>query len=115
MKNRSDLLGIRTVEQLATHPLTGHLFENMVAVEALKNQLNRGKSKELYFYRNASGSIEIDLLIEDGLLNVSLKRRSCAEDEVVGQVAEGDREATRKRPRVAPLTLSPTGMCFATC
>lgn len=61
------LLGIRTVEQLATHPLTGHLFENMVAVEALKNQLNRGKGKELYFYRNASGSIEIDLLIEDGL------------------------------------------------
>ena len=45
----------------------------MVAVEALKNQLNRGKGKELYFYRNASGSIEIDLLIEDGLLNVSLK------------------------------------------
>ena len=61
------LLGIRTVDQLATHPLMGHLFENMVMVEALKHRLNRGLDSDLYFYRNASGSIEVDLLLEDGL------------------------------------------------
>ncbi len=60
------LLGIRTVEQLATHPLMGHLFENMVTAEALKYRLNRGLSSDLYFYRNASGSVEVDLLLEDG-------------------------------------------------
>lgn len=61
------LLGIRTVDQLATHPLMGHLFENMVMMEALKCRLNRGLDPDLYFYRNASGSIEVDLLLEDGL------------------------------------------------
>lgn len=60
------LLGIRNVEQMSTHPLMGHLFENMVIVEALKYRLNRGEDSDLYFYRNSSGSIEVDLLIEDG-------------------------------------------------
>ena len=61
------LLGIRTVDQLAAHPLMGHLFENMVTVEALKHRLNCGLGSDLYFYRNASGSVEVDLLLEDGL------------------------------------------------
>lgn len=60
------LLGIRTVEQLSTHPLLGNLFENMVMVEALKYRLNRGLGSDLYFYRNQSGSIEVDLVYEDG-------------------------------------------------
>jgi len=60
------LLGIRSVDQLMTHPLVGHLFENMVTVEALKHRLNRGLDSDLYFYRNASGSIEVDLLMEEG-------------------------------------------------
>jgi len=59
------LLGIRSVDQLMTHPLVGHLFENMVMVEALKQRLNRGLDSDLYFYRNASGSIEVDLLMEE--------------------------------------------------
>lgn len=61
------LLGIRNVDQMATHPLMGHLFENMVTVEALKYRLNRGQSSDLYFYRNSSGSIEVDLLLEEGV------------------------------------------------
>ena len=60
------LLGIRTAEQLSTHPLQGNLFENMVMVEALKYRLNRGLGSDLYFYRNQSGSIEVDLVYEDG-------------------------------------------------
>lgn len=60
------LLGIRTSEQVATHPLLGHLFENMVMSEALKYRLNRGRPSDLYFYRNSSGSIEVDLLLEEG-------------------------------------------------
>lgn len=38
----------------------------MVVVEALKHRLNRGLEPDLWFYRNSSGSIEIDLLIEEG-------------------------------------------------
>lgn len=60
------LLGIRTEEQIATHPLMGNLFENMVLSEAFKYRLNRGRPGDLYFYRNASGSVEVDLLLEEG-------------------------------------------------
>jgi len=60
------LLGIRDETQVMTHPLVGHLFENMVLAEALKRRLNVGLSPDLYFYRNATGTIEVDLLLEDG-------------------------------------------------
>ncbi len=60
------LIGIRSRDQLSTHPLVGNLFENMVVAEAIKSRLNRGLDPDVWFYRNSSGSIEIDLLIEDG-------------------------------------------------
>lgn len=46
-------------------PLKGQLFENMVIVEALKAQLNRGKDSRLYFFRDSHGN-EVDLLIPHG-------------------------------------------------
>lgn len=60
------LIGIRESSQLYSHPLVGGLFENMVVIEALKQRMNRGDEPDMWFYRNASGSMEVDLLIEDG-------------------------------------------------
>ena len=60
------LLGIREKEQLFTHPLVGSLFENMVVMEAVKFRLNRGGEPDLWFYRNSSGTVEVDLLMENG-------------------------------------------------
>ncbi|MBR2938485.1 MAG: ATP-binding protein [Kiritimatiellae bacterium] len=60
------LLGIRDKDQLFTHPLVGSLFENMVVMEAVKFRLNRGCEPDLWFYRNSSGTTEVDLLMEDG-------------------------------------------------
>ncbi len=60
------LLGIKTVKELATHPLIGGLFENLCVAEAFKQFANLGRSEKLYFYRDATGR-EVDLLIEDGL------------------------------------------------
>ncbi len=61
----SYLLGIRSSESVATHPLMGNLFENFVVSEALKHRFNRGEDADAYFYRNSSGTIEVDLIIED--------------------------------------------------
>ena len=36
----------------------------MVVIEALKGRLNRGEEPDIWFYRNSSGSIEVDLLFE---------------------------------------------------
>lgn len=57
------LLGIRTADQLRSHPLRGPIFETWVVTEILKHRTNRGESAGLYFYRDA-GQLEVDALIE---------------------------------------------------
>jgi uncharacterized protein len=59
------LLGLRTPEQLARDPLWGHLFENFIVMEALKDQWHFGSHQTLYFYRDSTGH-EVDLLIPQG-------------------------------------------------
>ena len=59
------LIGIQSPQQLATHPLRGGLFENMVMMDALKFRWHRGLRDNLYFYRDSEGA-EIDLLLEFG-------------------------------------------------
>ena len=61
----SHLIGIEHAEQIATHPLRGPLFENMVVVEALKHRYNRGRGHNLSFFRDSRG-LECDLLFESG-------------------------------------------------
>ena len=60
------LLGIKTAQQLETHPLRGQIFENMVVGEFLKHQYNQGQDSNLYFYRD-KGQHEVDLIQEDGV------------------------------------------------
>jgi predicted AAA+ superfamily ATPase len=68
------LLGIREAGQIATHPLLGGMFENLVVAEALKAGLNRGEEPGLYFFRDNNG-LEADLVIESaaGLTPVEIK------------------------------------------
>ena len=61
----SYLLGIRMAESVATHPLMGSLFENFVVAEELKRRFNKGEEVDAYFYRNSSGTIEVDLIVEN--------------------------------------------------
>ncbi len=71
------LLGIERVEQVSRDPLMGHLFENLVVLEALKARYNRGARAELYFYRDSQGN-EIDLLNRSGsaLMGIEIKAGS---------------------------------------
>lgn len=57
------LLGLENVAQVATHPLRGALFENMVVAEFYKRYFNRGRTPHLYFYRDSSQK-EVDLIEE---------------------------------------------------
>ena len=61
----SYLLGIRSPEQVANHPLMGNLFENMAVMEILKRRLNRGDEPDMYFMRMSSG-LEADIVVENG-------------------------------------------------
>ncbi len=57
------LLGIRTHEQLRTHPLRGAIFETWVVSEIVKRQTNRGEANGISFYRDRNGA-EVDLVVE---------------------------------------------------
>ncbi len=52
-------------EQLDTHYLRGHLFENMVIADLVKQCTNQGKRPSLYFWRDHTGN-EVDCIIEHG-------------------------------------------------
>lgn len=60
------LLGIKSAEQVESHPLRGQIFENMVISEFLKKQYNLGLDNNLFFYRD-KGQHEVDIVQEDGL------------------------------------------------
>ena len=68
------LLGIRTAEQLVSHPLRGALFETWVVSEVLKQRTNRGETRGLSFYRERGG-VELDLVVEtaDSLVLIEAK------------------------------------------
>ena len=57
------LIGIERPDQVATHPLRGPLFENMVVVEILKQRFNLGRASNLSFFRDSRG-LECDVLFE---------------------------------------------------
>jgi uncharacterized protein len=59
------LMGIENITHIATHPLRGSLFENMVVVELLKKRYNTGMDNNLYFYRDNHGN-EVDIVQENG-------------------------------------------------
>ncbi|MCA9286291.1 MAG: ATP-binding protein, partial [Phycisphaerales bacterium] len=59
------LLGIRSADQLRSHPLRGAIFETWVVSEVLKHRTNRGISGGLSFYRDKDG-VEADLVVDEG-------------------------------------------------
>lgn len=61
----SYLLGAENETHINRHPLRGHLFENLIIIDALKYRYHRGKRSNLHFWRDARGN-EVDLVIEKG-------------------------------------------------
>lgn len=86
------LLGIEQARQIATHPLRGALFENMVVVEALKHRFNRGRRSNLSFFRDRRG-LECDLLYTagSGVAAIEIKSGATVNSDffsALGRVAE---------------------------
>ena len=59
------LLGIRSHEHLALHPMRGAIFESFIISEFLKSRYNRGQPPDLYFWRDNNG-LEADIVFERG-------------------------------------------------
>ena len=58
------LLKFKKKEQLVTNSYKGHLFENMIIMEYLKQNYHRNQGKDFYFWRDSAGN-EVDLIIHD--------------------------------------------------
>lgn len=61
-----NLLGIENQDQLVSHALKGHIFENFIISDILKQFYNKGQKPKMYFWRDKTGN-EIDCIIEKGL------------------------------------------------
>lgn len=59
------LLEIENASQLSFDRMKGHIFENFVITESLKQRFNNAKSSNLFFYRDSHGN-EVDLLLKKG-------------------------------------------------
>ena len=81
------LLGVRSIDQLSTHPLIGSIFENMVVMEMRKRRLNQGDSGDMYFMRTSHG-VEVDVVIENnGRLDLTeIKAGATFHDEMSGNL-----------------------------
>jgi predicted AAA+ superfamily ATPase len=60
------LMGITEQTHLASHPLRGHLFENLVVMEFVKHAEHHGERARLHFWRDSNG-VEVDLLVENNM------------------------------------------------
>lgn len=56
------LLGITSPAELERSPFLGPLFEGFIASEILKSQINQGRGKALYYFRDQQG-LEVDFLV----------------------------------------------------
>jgi predicted AAA+ superfamily ATPase len=56
------LLGLENESQLAKSPFYGPLFESYAASEIVKAQVNAGRKKDLYFFRDRQG-LEVDFIV----------------------------------------------------
>jgi predicted AAA+ superfamily ATPase len=81
------LLGIRTAEQLTTHPLRGHLFESFIIADLLKTLRNKGETGDLYFWRDSNG-VEVDVIVERGnnLIPIEIKAGKTVHPESFGNL-----------------------------
>lgn len=61
----SYLLGIETDSVLRRSMFFGQLFEGFVASEIIKHQINAGKRRQLYYFRDQQG-LEVDFLVPTG-------------------------------------------------
>jgi predicted AAA+ superfamily ATPase len=59
------LLNISSENELRRSPFLGPIFEGFVASEIVKHQLNAGRRKEIYYFRDHQG-LEVDLLVPTG-------------------------------------------------
>ena len=92
------LLGVDSPDELAKSPFLGALVEGFIAAEMVKAQLNAGRRRELYYFRDEQG-LEVDFLMPGRGGGMSLVECKAARTVTPAMAAPMQRlaEALRKR------------------
>jgi uncharacterized protein len=93
------LLGIVTQAELDRSPFLGALFEGYVAAEILKSQVNQGRRKELYHFRDQQG-LEVDFLFpaDGGLWMAECKASKTVQPAMAAPLASLRRSMDKQGP-----------------
>lgn len=102
-------LGIRSPQQLESHPLRGAIFECWVVSEIMKHHTNRAVTPRFSFFRDQKGH-ECDLVIEQGdrVMAVEIKSGQTVASDVfaaLSRVVEDLRAAPGGSITVAPVVV----------
>ena len=100
------LLGIRTHEQLRSHPLRGPIFETWVVSEMAKHRAHRGGDHPLSFYRDRNGA-EADLIVQgpSGLTLVEAKSAETASSSLFDGTQRVRRHLARSAVRCSTVVV----------
>ena len=99
------LLGIESEAELAKSPFLGALFEGFLAGEIVKAQVNAGRRRELYFFRDQQG-LEVDFVVPirgGGVRLVEAKASSSVSPEQARPMQSLARAWGRRRGKVEML------------
>ena len=103
------LLRIETPEQLINSPFVGHIFENMVIIDKIKQYAEKGERAPCYFYRSSKG-VEVDLLIDHGdhLNAYEIKFSSSPNKNMITSLLRVQKELPIKTAKLLNLRRDPT-------
>lgn len=99
------LLGVDSQAELAKSPFYGALFEGFVASEMVKAQVNAGRRRELYYFRDEQG-LEVDFVVPGRGGSVSLVECKAGHTVTPGMAGPMQRLAAalrRRRPKGAAI------------
>ena len=93
------LLGIDNAASLRRSAFLGPLFDGLVASEIVKAQINRGKRREIYYFRDQQG-LEVDFIVPSGpgrLAFIEAKASQTLRPEMAGPVLRLRASATGRQ------------------
>lgn len=102
------LLGVDSASELAKSPFYGALFEGFIASEIVKAQINAGRRRELYYFRDEQG-LEVDFLVPGKNGSVSLiecKASRTATPAMAGPMLRLAEALRSRRPKGTAISLN---------
>jgi uncharacterized protein len=95
------LLGIDTESDLRKSPFAGALFEGFIASEIAKGQVNSGRRRELYYFRDEQG-LEVDFVLPSaggGLSFIECKLSRTVTPRTAAPMLKLGEALKRRRPK----------------